>query len=111
MGSKAVDNCPACSHDVERIAERHMRQARLALNVWPRLLSLSLTAAYLSVGSRTVESWIYDGLLTPVPMPGSTLKDKNGNVIANARARKLAKILIDKADLDRLIDERKAGAQ
>jgi hypothetical protein len=86
-----------------------MRMARLALPGWPRLLSLDLSAAYCSVGSRTLEDWIHAGLITPVPMPGSTIKDKAGNVIATAGRRRIAKILIDKADLDRLIDERKAG--
>jgi hypothetical protein len=74
---------------------------------WPRLLSLQLAAAYSSVGARTIEDWIHDGLIEPVPMPGSTLKDKAGNIIARAGRRRIAKILIDRADLDRLIDERK----
>jgi hypothetical protein len=59
------------------------------------------------VGARTVEDWIKDGLLVPVPMPGSTLKDKEGNVIALASRRRIAKILIAKEDLDRLIDEKR----
>ena len=76
---------------------------------WPRLLDLHLAAAYVSVGSRTIEDWIRDGLLQPVPMPGSTLKDKSGAVIARAKARRIAKILIDREDLDRLIAERKGA--
>lgn len=86
-----------------------MRMAHAALPGWPRLLSLDLSAAYCSVGSRTVEDWIHDGLLTPVAMPGSTLKDKSGNVIASASQRRIAKILIDRESLDALIDARKAG--
>ncbi len=85
-----------------------MRIARLALPGWPRLLSLDLSAAYCSVGARTVEDWIRDGLLTPIGMPGSTIK-KDGNIIATAGRRRIAKILIDKSDLDALIDERKAA--
>ncbi len=85
------------------------RATRLTLACWPRLLDLHRAAAYCSVGARTVEDWIHEGLLTPVPMPGSTLKDRQGNVVASAGRRRIAKILIDRGDLDRLIDERKAA--
>jgi hypothetical protein len=85
------------------------RNTRLTLATWPRLLSLDLSATYCSVGSRTVEDWIHAGLLTPVPMPGSTLKDNQGNIIASAAKRRIVKILIAREDLDRLIDERKAA--
>jgi len=44
-------------------------------------------------------------------MPGSTIKDKGGNVIARAGARRIVKTLIDREDLDRLIDSRKGGAE
>jgi hypothetical protein len=77
--------------------------------VWPRLLDLKGAALYLSVGARTVEDWVRDGLLDPVPMPGSTIKDKSGNVIARAKARRIAKILLDREDLDRLISARKGA--
>lgn len=77
--------------------------------VWPRLLDLKGAALYLSVGSRTVEDWVKDGLLDPVPMPGSTIKDKSGNIIARARSRRIAKILLDREDLDRLISTRKGA--
>jgi hypothetical protein len=83
------------------------KSVRLSLACWPRLLDIHLAAAYASVGSRTVEDWIYSGLLISVKMPGTRLRDKQGNVIAHPQGRKIAKILIDKADLDKLIDERK----
>ncbi len=86
---------------------REDHKTRFDFGVWPRLLDLRLAAKYCSVGSRTVEDWIHEGLLTPVGMPGSTLRDKQGDVIVHASQRKIAKILIDKSDLDRLIDERK----
>jgi hypothetical protein len=41
-------------------------------------------------------------------MPGAAIR-KNGNVIAPARVRKIAKILIDRESLDKLIDERKVA--
>jgi hypothetical protein len=73
----------------------------------PRLLDLHLAAIYCSVGERTISDWIHDGILTPVPMPGSTLRDRHGRLIARASRRKLAKILIDRQDIDELIDSRK----
>lgn len=77
---------------------------------WPRLLDLKGAALYLSVGARTVEDWVRDGLLDPVPMPGSTIKDKSGNIVARAKARRIAKILIDRRDLDALIETRKGAS-
>jgi hypothetical protein len=84
------------------------KQATIA--TWPRLLDIHLAAAYASVSSRTVEDWVHNGLLIPVGMPGTTLRDKQGNIIARPQARRIVKILIDKADLDQLIDQRKANA-
>jgi predicted site-specific integrase-resolvase len=85
-----------------------LKQTPITLSCWPRLLSLKLAAAYASVCARTVEDWIHDGLLAPVPMPGSTLKDKQGNIIALGSRRRISKILIAREDLDRLIDQKKA---
>jgi len=82
-----------------------------ALPGWPRLLDLKLSGFYLSIGKRVVEDYIHEGLLVPVPMPGSTLRDKAGNIVARAGQRRIAKILIDRADLDALIDRRKAGKE
>jgi predicted site-specific integrase-resolvase len=81
-----------------------------SLLLWPRLLDLKTAATYLSIGSRTIEDWIRDGLLQPIPMPGSTIKDKSGNVIASAKSRRIAKILLDREDLDRLIEERRSAS-
>lgn len=66
--------------------------------IWPRLLSLELAGQYCSVGKRTIEQWIHDQILQPVRMPGAL----------HSRARSLSKILIDRQDLDSLIDMRKA---
>ena len=95
---------------LRRNTHRHLdRFGHRALAIWPRLLDLHLAATYCSVGERTVEGWVHERIIEPVPMPGSILKDKNGNVIASASRRRIAKILIDKADLDALIDQRKVG--
>lgn len=82
----------------------------ITLTCWPRLLDIHSAAAYSSVGESTVRDWIADQILKPVEMPGSTLRDKAGNVIAHAKARRIVKILIDRADLDKLIDQRKREA-
>lgn len=84
------------------------RKIRSTVAAWPRLMDVHLAAVYCSVGERTVEDWIHERILEPVPMPGSILKDKNGNIIAHSKARRIKKLLIDKNDLDSLIEERKA---
>jgi hypothetical protein len=79
------------------------------ISVWPRLLDIHLAAQYLSIGESTIRDYVAEGILCPVELPGSTLKDKNGKVIARAGSRRIAKILIDREDLDRLIEQRKAA--
>lgn len=84
-------------------------QNKKILPSWPRLLDLKTASSYLSIGKRTIEDWIRDGLIEPIPMPGSIIKDRDGNVVACARSRRIAKILIDRQDLDRLIEERRTA--
>jgi len=43
-------------------------------------------------------------------MPGSTLRDKNGKIVVHAGARRIAKILLAKEDVDALIDRLKGDA-
>lgn len=87
-----------------------MSEPRVTLATWPRLLDVHLAATYTSCGEQTIRDWVIDGLLTPIAMPGSTLRDRAGNVIAPASRRRISKILIAREDLDRLIDERKGAA-
>lgn len=87
------------------------RATRRVISCWPRLMDLQTASAYCSVGARTIEDWIHDRIIDSIPMPGSTIKDKGGNVIARAGARRIAKILIDRIDLDALIESRKAGSE
>jgi hypothetical protein len=86
------------------------KSARVALSTWPRLLDIHLAAQYLSVGESTIRDYIGDRILHPVELPGSTLRDKNGAIIAHAKARRIAKILIAREDLDKLVEERKESA-
>jgi predicted site-specific integrase-resolvase len=76
-----------------------------------RLLDIKSAAQYLSIGKQTLRDWIVDGLLTPVSMPGSTIRDRHGKIIASASKRRIAKILIDKQDLDQLIEQAKRDSQ
>ena len=85
------------------------RKTKLTVAAWPRLLDIHLSAVYGSVGESTVRDWIADGLLKPVAMPGSILRDKRGCIVAHGRNRRIAKVLIDRADLDSLIDSCKRG--
>ena len=85
------------------------RSTRRALAVWPRLLDVHLAAAYLSVGESTVRDYIRDKILEVVQLPGSTLREHNGTIKVHAKNRKIAKILIDRQDLDKLIDQRRTS--
>lgn len=76
------------------------RKTRMSFLVWPRLMDLPTAAAYLSISSRTLEVWLHDEILRPVKMPGAVY----------SKSRNLAKVLIDKRDLDDLIDARKVDS-
>ncbi len=47
-------------------------------------------------------------MLLAVRMPGSSLRDSGGRVIARPRDRRLVKILIAREDLDAFVDRLKA---
>jgi hypothetical protein len=80
---------------------------RPTLATWPRLLDVHLAAAYLSVGESTIRDYVAERILRPVELPGSTLRDRAGQIITPASRRRIAKILIDRTDLDGLIESRK----
>jgi len=82
----------------------------ITLACWPRLMDLHLTAVYTSIAESTWRDYVADGLIVPVPMPGSTLRDKNGKIVVHAGARRIAKILLAKEDVDALIDRLKGDA-
>jgi hypothetical protein len=87
-----------------------VKQISFTLPTWPRLLDIHLAAQYLSISESTIRDYVADKILQAVELPGSTLRDKSGTIVAHAKARRIAKILILKEDLDRLIDERREGA-
>jgi hypothetical protein len=77
---------------------------------WPRLLDVRTTAAYLSVGESTVRDYVHAGILVPVALPGSALRQAGGRVIAGCRDRNMKKLLFDRLDLDALVDRLKEEA-
>jgi hypothetical protein len=93
---------------IDRMQSRG-RVPRQALATWPRLLDIHLAAAYLSVGEATIRDWIADGIISPVRLPGSTLRERNGRVITHSKNRRIAKILIDREDLNGFIESIKAS--
>jgi hypothetical protein len=72
---------------------------------WPRLMDLKKAAAYLSVCPATIRDWAHDGILMPVPLPGSCLRDRAGKVLVRPGQRRLAKMLFDRQDLDEFIQK------
>ncbi len=81
----------------------------LTLACWPRLMDLHTAEAYPCIAESTWRDYISDGLIEPVPMPGSTLR-KNRQIVAHAKDRRIAKILLDRGDIDQLIDRMKGVA-
>lgn len=67
----------------------------------PRLLDVEATAEYLGgISIWTVRGLVEKGYLTPVRLPSVRHRGENGR-----------RLLFDRADLDRLIDQGKAGAR
>jgi hypothetical protein len=84
------------------------KSIRPTLATWPRLLDLHLAATYLSVGESTIRDYCCEGLLHPVKLPGTTLRDHNGRVICHGKNRRIVKILIDREELDRFVGSMKS---
>ena len=68
--------------------------------VWPEAMDLETIGQYTSTSASTARDWVADGLLEPVALPGTFLRDKTGKVIASPHQRKLAKIIVLRADVD-----------
>jgi hypothetical protein len=89
----------------DAIAESHSKQPTDLKTVgFPRLLSLRQAAEYVGVSYWLLRDYVLDGTLQPVRLPGSRLK-KAGRVVANSKDHSMRKIMLDRADLDRLIED------
>ena len=64
-----------------------------------RLLNLGASAAYLSVSYWTMRSWVEAGDVPTVRLPRPRARD----------GRTIRRVLIDRADLDRMIEQAKTG--
>jgi predicted site-specific integrase-resolvase len=77
--------------------------------IFPRLFDIVGAAAYLSIGKATVRDYLAEGILKTVALPGSRLRKPGGAVTSFSKDHELRKVLIDRADLDQLIDEARAN--
>jgi hypothetical protein len=64
---------------------------RPVAEVWPRLLGLAQAAAYLSLSVWTIREYLAEGILRRVELPSATCGTTR-------------RVLLDRADLDRLVD-------
>lgn len=74
----------------------------------PRLLPIRETAYHCGVGVQTIRDWVKAGILTPVRLPGSLIRDDGGRIISKPQDRRIHKFLFDVRDLDAFIDRLKA---
>jgi excisionase family DNA binding protein len=80
------------------------RQTDKLTDCHPRLLALKEAAEYLGISYWLIRDWVIDGTLRPVRLPGSRLK-KQGRLIANSKDHAMRKIMVDRNDLDQLIED------
>jgi hypothetical protein len=77
----------------------------------PRLLPYRPAAHYLGISVSTLRDYVHAGILKPVQMPGSLIREDGGRVIAKPQHRAMNKHLFDLQDLNSLIDRLKAEQQ
>jgi hypothetical protein len=69
-----------------------------------RLMSLRQGAEYSGLSYWLLRDYCLDGILPIVRLPGSRLKGKNG-ISCHSTEHTIRKIMIDRDDIDRLIQE------
>jgi hypothetical protein len=69
-----------------------------------RLMTLRQAAEYSGLSYWLLRDYCLDGILPVVRLPGSRLKGKNG-VSCHSTEHTMRKIMIDREDIDRLIQE------
>jgi hypothetical protein len=72
--------------------------ARPVAEVWPRLLGLAQAAAYVGLSPWTIRDYLAAGILKRVELPSAT----HGTT---------RRVLLDRADLDQLVEQSKDGAE
>lgn len=83
---------------------------RVTLGAWPKLMDLRTVAAYSCIAESTWRDYILEEIIKPIRPPGSRLRKAGGAVETFAKDHRLRKILVDRADVDALIEKWKAGA-
>ena len=83
---------------------------KIILHAWPRLLDARLAAAYLGVGASTIRDYANAGLLKPVRLPGSRIRDGK-TTVARPQDRRLVKLLFDRQDLDAFVNQQNMDDQ
>jgi hypothetical protein len=80
---------------------------KATVTAWPRLLSVEQAAQYLSISYWTVREFINDGSIKAVPLPRpETLRQRERRALGDTVRR----LLIDRLDLDALVDTWKRRA-
>ncbi len=83
------------------------RGLKASVTAWPRLLSVEQAGQYLGVSYWTVREFINDGSVKAVPLPRpDTLRQRERRALGDTVRR----LLIDRHDLDALVDRWKRGA-
>ena len=73
-----------------------------------RLLDLHQAAAYVGLSYWTLRDYVHDGLIPAVRLPCARRRAKGGIIVRRAGDTSARRILVDRADLDRLIEDSKA---
>ena len=73
----------------------------------PRIMNLLDAARYLGISKWTLRDWIADGLIPRVTLPCSRRRKKDGAIVRRAGEIEARRILVDRSDLDALIERSK----
>jgi hypothetical protein len=83
---------------------RCSRSTERSVSKSARLLNLYQAATYTGLSYWTLRDWLADGILKVVKLPCGRQRIKGGAVVRKAGDATSRKILIDRQDLDNLID-------
>ncbi len=71
-----------------------------------RLMTLRQAAEYFGLSYWLLRDYCLDGILPIVRLPGARIKGRNG-IVCHSAEHTIRKILVDRQDIDRLIEESK----
>jgi hypothetical protein len=76
----------------------------------PRLMNLHDAARYIGLSYWTLRDYVADGLIPRVSLPCSRSRKKGGAIVRLAGDTEARRILVDRADLDSLIERSKQNS-